>query len=82
MSIEHLGTSPSRHFGSHKKDKLNSEEPGKKVETVRYSPVNLTGQYKPVHRHSAISSLLQSTVPLFSNNDDTLHIECLLGKSG
>ena len=46
--------------------RVNLEEHGSKVGTVRQSPVNLVGQNKTKSVYSTISSLLQSTLILAS----------------
>ena len=48
----------SHHF----KRRINSDEHGPKVETVRYSPVNLVGQESSKSVYSTISCLLQFKV--------------------
>ena len=47
--------------------RVNSEEHGTKVETVRYSPVSLVGRDSTQSVYSTISSLLQPTVVLSFN---------------
>ena len=51
-----------RHAILVKKRRVNIEDFGINVETVRYSPVNLVGRDSTKSVYGTISSLLQSTV--------------------